>query len=152
MTMYTKTIKGLSFYAETTDTNYDFAGWPTALISIHAGRLSWWKEFRLLPLRPPCPHCEGKGGWTEVIDRELGGPHYDCGYCDTNGHVNWQQWLSYRWNTRFYESRLGQWYYYTYREWFERPYSDFRHELKELASSEAVFEYSEESCTWKDWS
>jgi hypothetical protein len=34
-----------------------------------------------------CQFCGGHGGWTEVIDRELGGPWITCGMCCGCGAV-----------------------------------------------------------------
>jgi hypothetical protein len=35
-----------------------------------------------------CEECEGAGGWTEYIDRDIGGPWYDCGWCEGTGFVD----------------------------------------------------------------
>lgn len=32
-----------------------------------------------------CPACKGAGGETEIIDPEIGGPWYDCGFCKGEG-------------------------------------------------------------------
>jgi hypothetical protein len=46
----------------------------------------------------PCQECGGMGGYTEVIDRELGGPWYDCGFCEGTGRTTrhlrglWLRW------------------------------------------------------------
>ena len=29
-----------------------------------------------------CLECRGDGGWREIIEPELGGPWYDCGWCE----------------------------------------------------------------------
>lgn len=96
-------------------------------------------------LNPPCPHCDGDGGWTEVVSYELGGPHYDCEYCDATGRVYWQRWLSYRWNVYFSNTKLGQWYYYQYIEFFDGPYHRFWHTLTDMASPEVIYPHYNDS-------
>jgi len=44
-----------------------------------------------------CPICHGDGGWTEVIDPEIGGPYYHCEWCKRTGRLNLWQWLKYMW-------------------------------------------------------
>lgn len=34
-----------------------------------------------------CQECGGRGGWTETISLELGGPWYECGWCLGLGYV-----------------------------------------------------------------
>lgn len=33
----------------------------------------------------PCQDCGGRGGYEETIDPWLGGPWYDCGFCEGTG-------------------------------------------------------------------
>lgn len=49
--------------------------------------------------RLSCQECHGEGGWTDVIDPELGGPYYECGYCEGTGYVTPHlrgEWLRYK--------------------------------------------------------
>ena len=66
-------------------------------------RPMWWYRnwFKYhLPLLLPwqwikCPCCNGEGGWTEVVDYWLGGPHYDCEFCHGTGRVG--PWRRHEW-------------------------------------------------------
>jgi len=46
----------------------------------------------------PCQDCGGRGGYTETIDPWIGGPHYDCGWCEGTGRTTkhlrglWLRW------------------------------------------------------------
>ena len=40
-----------------------------------------------------CPCCDGEGGWTDIVDPELGGPYYPCDYCHEEGRVTLYGWL-----------------------------------------------------------
>lgn len=42
-----------------------------------------------------CPMCHGEGGYTEVIDPELGGPWEPCGLCKGTGIVSQSQRMRY---------------------------------------------------------
>jgi len=35
-----------------------------------------------------CNYCRGKGGWTDVISRELGGPFEKCDVCRGSGKIS----------------------------------------------------------------
>ena len=41
-----------------------------------------------------CPICEGKGGWTDVIDCWLGGPYEPCYVCNEKGSIGIWKWMS----------------------------------------------------------
>lgn len=41
-----------------------------------------------------CRTCNGKGGWTEIIDPEIGGPYFDCQACETKGTISIRRWWS----------------------------------------------------------
>jgi len=43
-----------------------------------------------------CPICEGEGGWTEIVDTYLGGPHETCGYCEGVGKISPWRWFDYQ--------------------------------------------------------
>lgn len=34
-----------------------------------------------------CPMCNGAGEYTEIIDPEIGGPSYQCGFCGGTGRM-----------------------------------------------------------------
>ena len=46
-----------------------------------------------------CQECRGEGGWKEIIDPEIGGPWFDCGWCEGTGFMtpfNRGYWLRYK--------------------------------------------------------
>jgi len=46
----------------------------------------------------PCQDCGGSGGYEETIDPWLGGPWYDCGFCEGTGKTTrWLKGLWLRW-------------------------------------------------------
>jgi hypothetical protein len=52
-----------------------------------------------MPRKLVCQECGGMGGWTEVVNPEIGGPWFECGYCEGLGYVTpWMrgQWLRLR--------------------------------------------------------
>ena len=56
-----------------------------------------------------CPICEGKGGWTEIIDPEIGGPYFRCWTCNQTGGIS----LLKRLSIWFWESapvKFVEWY------------------------------------------
>ena len=44
-----------------------------------------------------CQECHGEGGWIEITDSEIGGPWYDCGFCEGTGYVS--PWIRGLWLT-----------------------------------------------------
>jgi len=42
-----------------------------------------------------CQECGGAGEYHEIISSELGGPWYDCGWCEGTGKVT--RWLRGQW-------------------------------------------------------
>ena len=49
------------------------------------------ERFRKFVLSRPnllfCMECRGEGGWREIISWEIGGPWYDCGWCEGTGYM-----------------------------------------------------------------
>jgi len=41
-----------------------------------------------------CSICNGEGGWTDVIDFWIGGPHYTCEACNGKGKISVRKWLN----------------------------------------------------------
>lgn len=37
--------------------------------------------------RLTCQECSGIGNYTEIVDIELGGPTYECGWCEGTGLI-----------------------------------------------------------------
>ena len=47
-----------------------------------------FKKFVLSrPLLLSCMECRGEGGFREIIDPEIGGPWFDCGWCEGTGYM-----------------------------------------------------------------
>jgi hypothetical protein len=59
------------------------------------------KWFVLKDVLTICPYCKGEGGERDIIDFEIGGPWYPCGFCN-GGYMNplkkiywkYQEWFS----------------------------------------------------------
>jgi hypothetical protein len=60
-----------------------------------------------------CQICNGEGGWTEVIDREIGGPYYPCQTCNKTGTISLWTWIYI-------------WFWDNAPVWFVEWYSDLR--------------------------
>lgn len=59
--------------------------------------LRYVRRVQAMPRPLVCQECGGMGGHTEVIDRELGGPWFDCAWCQGTGFVDgWRRamWLA----------------------------------------------------------
>lgn len=116
---------GIKITLETNDCNYQYKGWPTALVCVDSDTRSWFKEFRLLPMRPPCPVCEGEGGWKEQICVEIGGPYHACEFCKRTGVVSWFDLIRYRFWERHHYSWLGN-LLIEWNMWVDRPTDQYR--------------------------
>jgi hypothetical protein len=42
-----------------------------------------------------CQECGGSGGYRELVNYYIGGPWYDCGWCEGTGYLT--PWLRGRW-------------------------------------------------------
>lgn len=68
----------------------------------HERRAHHQRFVRYVTNRKPllsCQECHGEGGYTEIIDYEIGGPHYECGWCEGTGYVTPHlrgEWLKYK--------------------------------------------------------
>ena len=48
-----------------------------------------------MPRKLVCQECGGSGGYRELISYEMGGPWYDCGWCEGTGYLT--PWLRGQW-------------------------------------------------------
>ena len=60
-----------------------------------------------------CEICNGEGGWVEVIDYWIGGPHYACQMCNQTGYLTLDVWLMLKLSSRlsFITDRYFNWRY-----------------------------------------
>ena len=61
--------------------------------------LRYKKRVEAMSRKLVCQECRGLSGYIEIIDSELGGPWYPCGWCRGTGFVTPYDrglWLRYR--------------------------------------------------------
>lgn len=73
--------------------------WPRQHHYIHQHYERWKRRVMERTHKLICQDCGGAGGYIELVSWELGGPWYDCGWCEGTGYVdNWRRaaWLGSR--------------------------------------------------------
>ena len=61
-----------------------------------------------------CEMCKGEGGWTEIIEWEIGGPYFECPACDTKGTISIRRW----WSLWFWD-HVPEWYLELLVRWYD---------------------------------